>query len=143
MGKRFNPKLRHQARYYVVQALYQWYMSNNSYEAIVAEFCDSNNSSHEFDRDYFELLLKGIIDNVNDLDETISAYIDRPFKELDPIELSILRLGFYELIHQLEIPYRVVINEAVELAKIFGSMDGYKYINGVLDKAQTQVRSQA
>jgi transcription antitermination protein NusB len=92
------------------------------------------------DEAYFKQLLSGVIENAAVLDEKISALIDRKLTELSPVEHAILRVSGYELVFDMSIPYRVVINEGVELAKIYGGIDGHKYINGVLDKLAAEVR---
>jgi len=96
----------------------------------------------EFDVQYFETLLKGVPANMSSLDELLGPFLDRSIESVDPVERAILRLGTYELEHHLEVPYRVVINEGVELAKVFGAEQGHKYVNGVLDKIARKVRSQ-
>ncbi len=93
------------------------------------------------DIDYFKELLQGIPAHCVNLDQHLQPLLDRPADELDPIELAILRIGAYELMQRPDIPYRVAINEGVELAKAFGAADGHKYVNGVLDKLARQLRS--
>ena len=93
------------------------------------------------DAAYFNVLLDGVLKNVQDLDSVFAPLLDRKIKDLDMVELAVLRLSIYELMHVIDVPYKVVINEALELTKSFGSIDGYKYINGVLDKAAHQLRS--
>lgn len=94
-----------------------------------------------FEADYFHRMLKGILEKVDSLDESIKPHLDRPLAEIDPVERAILRMGAYELHYALENPYRVILNEAIELAKIFGFYEGHKYINGVLDKLALLVRA--
>ena len=93
------------------------------------------------DEKYFSDLLRGVLANAAGLEEHIQPYLDRPFKELSPVEISILLLGTYELESHSEIPYRAVINEAVELAKSYGGTDGHRYVNGVLDKLAAKLRT--
>jgi N utilization substance protein B len=92
-------------------------------------------------KEFFLSLLRGILQEVDTLDSTISSAIDRPIAQLNPIELSALRIGSFELIHEIATPYRVVINESIELTKAFGSEGGHAYVNGVLDKLAQQLRS--
>ena len=94
------------------------------------------------DRTFFVGTLRGVLAQRDDLVARIAAHIDRPYEELSPIEAGVLLLGSFELIHHPETPYRVIINEAIELAKAFGGTDGHKYVNGVLDKIAAQVRAQ-
>jgi N utilization substance protein B len=89
----------------------------------------------------FSKLLHGVVANVAELDLRIAHFVDRPMAELSPVEHAVLLLGTQELLHSLEVPYRVIINEAVELTKTFGGTDGHKYVNGVMDKIAAQVRS--
>ena len=136
---KFNPHARRKARRLVLQALYQWQLGQHSLSEIQLQFNEDENML-KADGNYFHELINAITKMVKELDEQFSPYLDRALNELDPIELGILRLGTYELKQRLEIPYRVVINEAVELAKTFGALDGHKYINGILDKVAHQIR---
>ena len=106
---------------------------------------DDQNHAHEQAREiadlaYFEALLHGVLDNRRDIDEALGPYLDRGIEEVDAIERAVLRLAAYELRYRLDVPYRVVINEAIESAKRFGSEHGHTYVNGVLDKAAAQWR---
>lgn len=107
---------------------------------IAAELGEADGFSRS-DTEYFHTLLNGAIANAADLEALIGPLLDRPLKELSPIERSILLLSGYELVSELEVPYRVVINEAVELARSYGGTDGHKYVNGVLDKLAARVRA--
>ena len=134
-----NRTPRHRAREFALQGLYQWLLNNEPAATIVANI----RSAHGFDKadsDYFRELLNGAIAQSVDLRETIAPTIDRQVSELSPVEHAVLLLGAYELKNQIEIPYRVVINEAVELTKSFGGIDGHKYVNGVLDKLAGKLR---
>jgi N utilization substance protein B len=131
---------RRKAREFLVQALYQWKMSDAPSADIIAEFLVEH-PAKKFDVQYFQEVLCGVINHRKDLDDHIALHTNRAINELDPIELSILRLATFELIFKLEIPYRVVINEAVDQAKRFGATDGYKFVNGVVDKLAQQIRS--
>ena len=130
---------RHRAREFALQGLYQWIMSQDGAAAVV-EHIRSAHGFEKADTDHFESLMYGCIKNAGILREQLSPLIDRTLDELSPIEHAVLLLGAYELAHHPEIPYRVVINEAVELTKSFGGIDGHKYVNGVLDKLAAQVR---
>ena len=130
---------RRKARHYGMQALYQWYMAGAALTDIEAEFRGDYDFSH-VDLEYFQALLHGVPGCVDELEETFAPLLDRGIDELDPIERTLLRMGVYELAHRIDVPYKVVINEAVALTKKFGATDGHKYINGVLDKAARQLR---
>ncbi|MEA3155447.1 MAG: transcription antitermination protein NusB [Betaproteobacteria bacterium] len=106
---------------------------------IAAELAESQ-EFEKSDVGYFRTLLNGAIHNAPELEAQMAPFLDRAVKELSPIERGILLLGSYELMRELEVPYRVVINEAVELAKVYGGTDGHKYVNGVLDKLAAQLR---
>lgn len=132
-------KKRSQARHHAVQAVYQWQMTGQNIKDIHDQFL-SEQDTGRFELDYFDLLLHGIPASLSELDEKLTPCLDRSIESVDPVERAILRLGAYELINQLEVPYKVVINEAVELAKVFGAEQGHRYVNGVLDKLAHQVR---
>ena len=128
-----KPRHRHKARRLALQAIYQWSIAHTALSELEQQFMEENDP-HKVDMAYFQELIAGVIHHVNDLDAQISAVSHRPVAQLDPIELSVLRLATYELTYRLEIPYRVVINEALELNKTFGTEEGYKFVNSVLDK---------
>ena len=130
---------RRKARHYGMQALYQWHMAGASLAAIEAEFRADYDFSH-VDLEYFQALLHGVPAHVDELEATLEPLLDRKLDDLDPIERTLLRMGTFELAHRLDVPYKVVINEAVALTKKFGATDGHKYINGVLDKVARQLR---
>ena len=130
---------RRKARHYGMQALYQWHMAGASLSDIEAEFLADYDFSH-VDLEYFQALLHQVPASVDELDAAIEPLLDRKLDELDPIERTLLRMGMYELIHRIDVPYKVVINEEVALAKKFGATDSHKYINGVLDRAARQLR---
>ena len=132
---------RHRARELTLQALYEWQLSHNEKEEIAQNIIQHEASGERVDLEYFHHLFNAVIEEQPRLDPLFSPYLDRELDALSPVELAILRLGSYELVHQLEIPYRVVINEAIELAKTFGSNEAHKYINGVLDELSKKVRS--
>jgi N utilization substance protein B len=130
---------RRKARHYGMQALYQWYMAGASLTDIEAEFRTDYDFSH-VDLEYFQALLHGVPACVDQLEATLEPLLDRKLTELDPIERTLLRMGTFELAQRPDVPYKVVINEAVSLARKFGATDGHKYINGVLDKVARQLR---
>jgi len=130
---------RRKARHYGMQALYQWYMAGASLSVIEAEFRADYDFSH-VDLEYFQALLHGVPACVDELDATFEPLLDRKLDDLDPIERTLLRMGTFELRERIDVPFKVVINEAVALAKKFGATDGHKYINGVLDKVARELR---
>lgn len=134
-----KPSERKQARHYVVQALYQWQLADTPLDELQEQFLEEFDFS-KTDTDYFTQALTGIVIDTPAIDAQFESYLDRALKDLGPIELAILRLGVYELAHCPDVPYRVAINEGVELAKRFGATDSHKYINGVLDKAAKKLR---
>jgi transcription antitermination protein NusB len=130
---------RRKARHYGMQALYQWHMAGAAVQDIEAEFRADYDFSH-VDLDYFQALLHGVPACVDELDEALAPMLDRKLDDLDPIERTLLRMGMFELTRRIDVPYKVVINEEVALAKKFGATDSHKYVNGVLDKAARQLR---
>jgi N utilization substance protein B len=134
-----NRTPRHRAREFALQGLYQWLLNNEPASTVV----NNIRGAHGFDKadgEYFTGLLNGAISQSVELREAIAPVIDRGVGELSPIEHAVLLLGSYELKNHAEIPYRVVINEAVELTKSFGGIDGHKYVNGVLDRLAGKLR---
>jgi N utilization substance protein B len=130
---------RHRAREFALQGIYQWLLSNEDSGVIEAHIREA----HGFikaDADHFDSLLCGAIKEAEVLRAEISPLIDRPIAQLSPVEHAVLLIGAFELKNHVEIPYKVIINEAVELAKSFGGIDGHKYVNGVLDKLAAKVR---
>ncbi|WGE58294.1 transcription antitermination factor NusB [Actinobacillus equuli] len=116
-----------------VQALYSWYVSQNSIEEVELSFV-TDQDMNGVDLPYFRKLLRGTVLYVEAIDSELRPFLDRAEDEVDPIERTILRLSAYELKYELDVPYKVVINEGIEVAKVFGSDDSHKYINGILDK---------
>ncbi len=138
-GKNRSP--RHRAREFALQGLYQWLLNKEESTTIIAHI----RNAHGFDKadaPHFVGLLSGTVQNADHLRETLTPLLDRPIAELSPVEHAILLIGAYELSSHPEVPYRVVINEAVELAKSFGGIDGHKFVNGVLDKLATKLRAE-
>ncbi|ARN74411.1 transcription antitermination factor NusB [Oceanicoccus sagamiensis] len=136
----FNPAARRKARHYGMQALYQWQMTKDSVTEIELQFLADYDFA-KVDVEYFHDIVHHVPANLEELEQAFTPHLDRTIEELDPIELALLRLGSYELVKRIDIPYKVVINEAVALAKKFGATDGHKYINGVLDKLAQDVRA--
>jgi len=135
-----NRTPRHRAREFALQGLYQWLLNNEDATKVV----NNIRGAHGFDKadgEYFADLLRGTIKQSVELREVFTPLVDRGIGELSPIEHAVLLIGAYELKNHIEIPYRVVINEAVELTKSFGGIDGHKYVNGVLDKLAAQLRA--
>jgi transcription antitermination protein NusB len=130
---------RRQSRQVALQGLYQWLLSGEDAGAIDAHLREQGNYGG-CDQKHLDLLLHGCIREAAALDGLLAAHVDRPTKELSPIEHGALLIGAFELQQCLDVPYRVVINEAVELAKGFGGTDGHKYVNGVLDRLAAQLR---
>src|SRR5690242_101763 len=128
-----NPTARRNARQYALQAMYQWQLSGTPIKEIETDFL-IHQIKHKTDLDFFKELIHAIPAQCDELDEQMSPFLSRPITELDPVELAILRLGIYELTQRLDIPYRVSINESLELAKKYGSVEGYKFVNGILDQ---------
>lgn len=132
---------RHRAREFALQGVYQWLLSNEEAATVAANM----RSAHGFDKAdvaHFEVLLSGAIREAGTLRACLTPLADRTIAEMSPVEHAVLLIGAFELKHHLEIPYRVVINEAVELTKSFGGTDGHKYVNGVLDKLAASLRAE-
>ena len=129
------------ARRLAMQAIYQWQMTGLEPAAITAQF-QADQDMSKADPGYFQELVQQVPARVQDIDAAINPFLDRPLPQVDPVELTILRIAAYELLQRLDVPYRVVINEAVELAKKFGAEQGHRFINGVLDKAARKLRPQ-
>ena len=134
-----RPANRRRARTLALQALYQRHFSQSPVSQIEAEFLTDNDMA-KVDGVYFRELLYGVDRHHLNLDRHFENLLDRFIEELDPIELCILRLGTFELEHRVDVPYRVVVNEAIELAKRFGGTDGHKYVNSILDKLCPRLR---
>jgi N utilization substance protein B len=133
-------RARSLARQRAMQALYQWQMTGQSPAEIDRQFMEEQDMK-KVDTKYFHELLSSIPQQLEELDGYSSTVLDRTIEQVDPIERAILRIGAYELKNRIDIPYRVVINEAVELAKTFGAEQGHRYINGILDKLALELRA--
>ncbi|MDZ4141090.1 MAG: transcription antitermination factor NusB [Methylotenera sp.] len=138
-AKKNTGKNRRKSRELVMKAVYRSMLNQSGIEPILRDMIDDPDYN-KADEAYFKSLLEAVTAHVNELDEKMANFIDRQVTELSPVEHAILRISCCEMMFDMSIPYRVVINEGVELAKIYGGVDGHKYINGVLDKLATDVR---
>ncbi len=139
-GSTGSPRSR--ARRAALQAIYQWQMTAEALETITAQFRDDK-SWNRIDEELFSALLYGVPANVTALDECLQPILDRPVAQLDAVERAILRMGAFELTHRADIPWRVVINECVQLAREFGAEQSHKYVNGILDNLARRTRDEA
>ena len=130
---------RRRSREFALQGMYQWQLAGTDAGTIALQLAEAKGFD-KIDPEYFRALLEGAIAAAPGLERAIAPHLDRDFARLSPVERGILLLAGYELAHRPEVPYRAVINEAVELAKSYGGTDGYKYVNGVLDKLASQMR---
>lgn len=130
---------RSRARVFAVQAIYQLLVGQQSVNSIES-YTSELSGFHKADGEYFARLFHAANDMANELDACFGAHLDRPMDQISPIEHAVLRLGTYELLHGLDVPWRVVINESIELAKAFGGTDGHKYVNAVLNGVARQAR---
>ncbi len=131
---------RTRARRLALQGLYEWQMSKNKPQDIAAQYLLEKETAN-IDVAYFREILTQLPLHLDELEEEIHPLLSRPMEEIDPVERAVLWLGTYELVHHPEIPYRVIINEAVELVKMFGAEQGHRFINGVMDKIAAKVRA--
>ena len=135
-----DPVARSRSRRRALQAVYAWQLSGANERDIIGQF--AHEQAHEVaDLEYFEDLVRGVMRHVQELDTALLDHLDRKVDEVDPIERAALRIAAYELLHRPDVPYRVVINEAIDSTKRFGSEHGHTYVNGVLDKAAAALRS--
>ena len=135
-----DPVARSRARRRALQAIYAWQVSGGNAQQVIAQF--AHEQVHEVaDLEYFEDLVRGVIKHVGELDAALAAFIDREVEQVDQIERAALRIAAYELLHRPDVPYRVVINEAIDTTKRFGSEHGHTYVNGVLDHAAAAWRA--
>jgi transcription antitermination protein NusB len=132
-------KEKRRARRLALQALYQWLMSKQELTAIEAQF-KAFKSMEKVDADYFCKILYGVPKHLEALDAHFSPFLDREVQALNPIELTVLRLGAFELVYCLDLPYRVILDEAISMTKEFGSQDGHRYVNGVLNNLARKLR---
>jgi N utilization substance protein B len=130
---------RTNARKSAVQALYQWQMTGQNLNTIERQFLEEERL-RDAQKSYFTELFHGIPKNLDIIDAVLAQFVDRPVEKIDPVERAILRIGVYELLNRLDMPYRVVLNESINLAKCFGAEGSHKYVNGILDKVAQQKR---
>lgn len=135
-----NRSPRHRARELALQGIYQWRITGND-GAMIEKQMRAEKNLGRYDKELFSGLLSGALKRHAELEALLVPHLDRPLDELSPVEFAVLLLGAFELAQQMEVPYKVVINEAVELAKTFGGSDGHKFVNGVLDKLAPQLRA--
>ena len=135
-----DPVLRTRARRRALQAVYAWQVSGGEATAVIAQFAHEQ-ANEVADLEYFEDLVRGVITHRRALDEALQPFLDRGIEEVDQIERAMLRIAGYELQHRIDVPYRVVIDEALKTVKRFGSEHGHTYVNGVLDKAAAAWRA--
>lgn len=135
-----TPSMRHKARHFAMQAIYQWQMTGYGPNTIEQQFLEDQPVKGS-DLDYMHDLISGVITNVDHLDETFAPHLSRPLADLDQVDKAILRLGTFELLYRQEVPYRVVINESIMLAKEFAEQDSHKFVNGVLDKVVRAIKT--
>ncbi|MGO4774735.1 transcription antitermination factor NusB [Lysobacter sp. 2RAB21] len=135
-----DPVARSRARRRALQAVYAWQLSGAKVNDVISQF--AHEQAHEVaDLIYFEDLVRGVDQHQDDLDQALTPFLDREIEQVDPIERATLRIAAYELRHRPDVPYRVVINEAIETVKRFGAEHGHTYVNGVLDHAAAQWRA--
>jgi N utilization substance protein B len=153
---------RSEARRYAVLAIYQWQLSGETPAVIARHFFDdpawmdaiadglaeeqavdraADAAPRVYDMQLFDQLLRGVPEHLDDVDDALKAAVDRSLRSIDPVELAILRVGVYELLYSPELPVRVILNEAIDLAKTFGAEQGHRYVNGVLDRVARRVRA--
>jgi len=132
---------RTNARKEALQALYQWQMTGQNLALIQNQFTEDDLLLKETQKSYFFELLNGVVEHLQAIDEALSEFVDRPVNMVDPVERAILRIGAYELLNRLDTPFRVVLNESINLAKHFGADGSHRYINGILDKIAQKNRS--
>ena len=141
MNDRYHFEPRKRARRRALQAIYQWQITAQDASEILAQF-QAAQDMKGVDEAHLEELLRGVISRQEDLDQALQPFLDRPFEQVDQMERAVLRIGAYELLHCLEMPYKVVLDECVDLAHRFGSENGHAFVNAVLDKAARQWRDQ-
>ena len=135
-----DPVLRSRARRRALQAVYAWQLSQSPVEKVIENF-RAEQDMDVADLEYFEALVRGVAEHAGPIDAVLARYIDRDVAQVDPIERAVLRIAGYELAYRLDVPYRVVINEAIETTKRFGAEQGHTYVNGVLDRAAAEWRA--
>ena len=137
--KKSVAKARGKSRRFAMQAIYQWQMTGDNITDIKQQFFDENNFSI-IDSDYFSELVSGVASSISELDPILEKYMSRLVESVDPVERSILRLATYEFLHRLDVPYRVILNEAISITKEYCSENSHTFVNAVLDKVAKEVR---
>ena len=132
---------RRRSREFALQALYQWQLAGQGFADLEQQYVHAEGFA-KADSALFSVILSGVLKHADELREKLLPHLDRPWKEVSPIESGVLLIGAFELVNQPETPYRVIINEAIELAKSFGGTDGHKYVNGILDKFAAIIRAE-
>ncbi|HVI25868.1 MAG TPA: transcription antitermination factor NusB [Xanthomonadaceae bacterium] len=135
-----DPVLRSRARRRALQAVYAWQISGGNAQQVIAQFAHEQ-AREQADLAYFEDIVRGVLEHHAALDAALAAHLDREVGQVDAIERAALRIAAYELLHRQDVPYRVVINEAIDSTKRFGSEHGHTYVNGVLDRAAAEWRA--
>ena len=138
--RRRHRQARSRARRLAVQALYQWQIAGHSPAELVNQY-SAQDGFAQADAAYFERLVRGVIAGAEQFDALIATHADRPLEQIDPIERAALLCGIFELAESIEVPYRVVIHEAIELTRIFGGTEAHRYVNAILDRAARELRS--
>ena len=135
-----DPVARSRSRRRALQAIYAWQINGANERDLIAQF--AHEQAHEIaDLEYFEDLVRGVMQHEAALDAGLLPHLDRKVSEVDPVERAVMRIAAYEFKHRVDVPYRVVINEGIELAKVYGATDGHKFVNGVLDKLAPRLRA--
>ena len=136
--KKVNPK--HLSRCCAMQAIYQWQFTHLPIDDVIMQFLTEHDLG-KANKNYFKTLAEGVVNNIAEIDALLTPKLDRDMAELNPVELAVLRIAVYEFQHHIDVPFKVVINEALEVAKEYGAIDGFKFINGVLDALAPELRS--
>ncbi|MCD8524967.1 MAG: transcription antitermination factor NusB [Gammaproteobacteria bacterium] len=137
----FDIKARHNARKHLVQAIYEWQLTQEEYHEIERQFLNEFLGAR-VEIPYFQSVLREIILHSNNIDSAFLPYAARKLQDIDLVELAVLRLACFELLFRIDIPYQVVLNEALELTKVFGTQEGFRFVNGILDKVAQDSRQQ-
>jgi N utilization substance protein B len=140
VARKPSPSRRHQARRFAMQAIYQHLLAGTEGNDLLLHFREQTGFAR-CDAEYFDALVRGVLAEQGALEAEFAGFLDRPVAQLDPVEHAVLLLAAFELAHRPELPYRVAINEAVELSKLFGAEEGHKYINGVIDHLARKLRA--
>lgn len=139
--EKIDVKKRRRARFHVIQAVYQREMAGHSFSELKKQYYRDNINRHPVEWSFFDALLDGLAEHQIEIDIILTEYVDRSFERIHPIEKSVLRLGCYELMYYLEIPYQVIVNEYVDHAKSMGTEQGHKFVNGMLDGIAKKLRN--